>query len=43
MTIKIDYQKLEKWEKNYLGIETIQDKGKLFFYFKVFRNKQIGD
>lgn len=39
MTIKIDYQKLEKWEKNYLGIETIQDKGKLFFYFKFLKSK----
>lgn len=39
MTIKIDYLKLEKWEKNYLGIETLQDKGKLFFYLKFLKSK----
>ena len=39
MTIKIDYLKLEKWEKNYLGIETFEDKGKLFFYLKFLKSK----
>ena len=41
MTIKIDYQKLEKWEKNYLGIETVEDKGKLFFYLKFLKSKNF--
>ena len=39
MAIKIDYKKLEKWEKNYLGIETLEDKGKLFFYLKFLKSK----
>ena len=39
MTIKINYQNLEKWEKNYLGIETLEDKSKLFFYFKFLKSR----
>ena len=34
MKIKINYKKLEKWEKNYLGITTNQDKSRLYYYFK---------
>lgn len=41
MTTKINYRKLEKWEKNYLGIETIEDRGKLFFYLKFLKSKDF--
>ena len=41
MTTKINYKKLEKWEKNYLGITTNQDKSRLYYYFKFLNSKLL--
>jgi hypothetical protein len=41
MTIKIDYNNLDIWEKNYLGIETLKNKGKLFFYLKFLNSNNF--